>query len=195
MTLLQIFSTNQMKPNALFRLARTVHVIASLGMLTLAMAAIPLPAADSTGKPKRPAIYDTKADGEKQVADALATAKREGKNVLLQFGANWCPDCHAMHGLFQSDPQIAAMLKAGYVVALINVDRIDGQQHNAKTIERFGNPITNGIPALIIVNSSGAVLNTNPTDRLKDTDYRFPDKVLAFLKKWTPSAKSKPGTK
>ena len=164
-------------------------------MLLLVLTAFPLSAAESTGKPKRPAIYDTKADGEKQVADALATAKREGKIVLLQFGANWCPDCHAMHGLFQSDPQIAAVLKAGYVVALIDVDRIDGQQHNAKTIERFGNPITNGIPALIIVNSSGAVLNTNPTDRLKDTDYRFPDKVLAFLKKWAPAAKSKPATK
>ena len=185
----------QMKTKSRSLSIRPLQAISSLAMLALAMAAISLFAADSTGKPKRPAIYDPKADGEKQVADALAAAKRESKNVLLQFGANWCRDCHAMHGLFQSDPQIAAALKAGYVMALIDVDRIDGQQHNARTIERFGNPITNGIPALIIVNSHGAVLNTNRTDRLNDTDYRFPDKVLAFLKNWAPIAKSRPGTK
>ena len=169
------------------------RVAVSLAVTVVVLTPIPLPGADAASRPKRPAIYDTKADGEKQVADALAAAKRESKNVLLQFGANWCPDCHAMHGLFQTNAQIAATLKAGFVVAMIDVDRIDGQQHNAKTVERFGNPITNGIPALIILDGNGVLLNRNASDRLKDTDYRFPEKVLAFLKKWAPGARTPPG--
>ncbi len=98
-------------------------------------------AAEAADTPKhRLSIYDPKADGEKQIADALAMAKREGKNVLLQFGANWCPDCHAMHRLFQTDPEIAAVLKAGYVPVMIDVDSREGPMRNAAIVARFGNP-------------------------------------------------------
>src|SRR6185369_3055742 len=183
----------EMKPNVPFELIRQVRVVRSLGMLALALVTTATSAADATGKPKRPAIYDAKADGEKQIAEALAAAKRESKNVLLQFGANWCPDCHAMHGLIQTNRQIAATLQASYVVAMIDVDKTSGQQHNAKTIERFGNPITNGIPTLLILDGNGTILNAKTTDRLKDTDHRYPDKVLEFLKKWAPAALSPGG--
>ena len=39
--------------------------------------------------PERPKLYDTSADGKKQVAAALKTAKAGDKRVLLKFGANW----------------------------------------------------------------------------------------------------------
>jgi thiol-disulfide isomerase/thioredoxin len=45
-------------------------------------------------KPTRPAIYDRTADGTRQIEEALKTTKAEKKNVLLQFGANWCGWCH-----------------------------------------------------------------------------------------------------
>ena len=38
---------------------------------------------------ERPKLYDTRADGKKQIAAALQTAKAEDKRVLLKFGANW----------------------------------------------------------------------------------------------------------
>jgi hypothetical protein len=37
-----------------------------------------------------PPIYDTAADGTNQIADALVVAKKDGKRVLLQFGATGC---------------------------------------------------------------------------------------------------------
>ena len=146
-------------------------------------------AAEAPDAPKhRSSIYDLKADGEKQLADALATAKREGKNVLLQFGANWCPDCHAMHRLFQTDGQIAAVLKAGYVSVMIDVDSREGPMRNAAVVARFGNPIEGGIPALVVLAADGAQLTPKGTRDLKDDDHRHPDKVLAFLKRWAPGA-------
>jgi thiol:disulfide interchange protein len=56
----------------------------------------------------KPAIYDESADGSKQIAEALALAGKDGKRVLLQFGANWCPWCHKLHALFETDKDIAA---------------------------------------------------------------------------------------
>ncbi|PYJ61945.1 MAG: hypothetical protein DME24_05195 [Verrucomicrobia bacterium] len=37
----------------------------------------------------RPKLYDTAADGKKQIADAIKIAKTEGKRIILKFGANW----------------------------------------------------------------------------------------------------------
>src|SRR5580658_9866651 len=68
-----------------------------------------------------PNIYDESADGSKQIADALALAGKDGKRVLLQFGANWCPWCHKLHSLFEKDQAIAARLKSDYVVVLVDV--------------------------------------------------------------------------
>src|SRR5205814_546838 len=77
-----------------------------------------LSAAAEAPAASRKKIYDELADGTKQIADALAIAKKEKKRVLLQFGANWCGWCHKLHDLFASDPEIKAKIKSSYVVVL-----------------------------------------------------------------------------
>jgi hypothetical protein len=39
--------------------------------------------------PNQPALYDAKADAVHAVAEALRTAKKDQKRVLIEFGANW----------------------------------------------------------------------------------------------------------
>src|SRR5688500_7764224 len=78
-------------------------------------------------KGEKPKLYDESADGTKQIVDALVTAKKENKRVLLQFGANWCGWCHKLHHTFETDKAVAAVLKANYVVVLIDVNK----NHNA----------------------------------------------------------------
>ena len=45
------------------------------------------------------------ADGH-PVGGALTAAKADGKHVLLDFGADWCPDCRVLGKLFE-DPAVA----------------------------------------------------------------------------------------
>jgi len=142
--------------------------------------------ADKPAKPARAPIYDTKADGAEQVADALATAKREHKNVLLQFGANRCGWCHKLHNLFQSDKDIAAVLKTNYVVVLIDVDKVDGKSHNADVNTRYGDPCRFGLPAIVVLDFDGKQLTTQDTGKLEAGNRHDPAKVLAFLKQWSP---------
>ncbi len=71
---------------------------------------------------KRPDIYDNKADGTAQIAEAVAQARRDHKRVLLQFGANWCIWCHRLHDLFENDSLIAQKLPyRGYGRTVITV--------------------------------------------------------------------------
>ena len=84
-------------------------------LLLAALAAPLLSGAEAETPPlQRPPIYDRAADGEKQLADALARAKAGRKRVLAMFGANWCVWCHRLHGLMQSDPGLAAILAKDY---------------------------------------------------------------------------------
>ena len=78
----------------------------------------------------------------------------------MQFGANWCGWCHKLHDLFKKDRKIAKVLMYDYEVVLIDVDRIDGKQHNVKVNERYGNPTKLGLPVLVVLDADGKQLIT-----------------------------------
>ena len=134
-----------------------------------------------------PPIYDTAADGQKQIADALRDAQKAGKHVLVVFGANWCGWCHKLHKLFADDKDVAAALTAGYVVVWIDVDEVDGKRHNAALDELYGQPTQFGLPAIVVLDSLGTQLATEDTNKLEADKQHDPRKVLAMLEKWQPA--------
>src|SRR5436190_14591473 len=107
----------------------------ALSYLSVVFISLPLSlrAAD-VAKANQPGIYDGSADGKKQIADAVVVAKREHKRILLQFGANWCGWCIKLHHLFETDKSVSQELKAGYVLALIDVN----EGHNKDLVVKYG---------------------------------------------------------
>jgi thioredoxin-related protein len=140
--------------------------------------------AQATPHPKTggPDIYDESADGSKQIADALIVARKEGKNVLLQFGANWCIWCHRLHDLYASDKDIAGILKENFVVVMVDVNK----EHNQEVDLKYGHPMSHGLPVIVILNAEGKQLTTKDSGELEEGDHHSPVKVAAFLKEWTP---------
>ena len=135
-----------------------------------------------TPKQAKPDIYDPKANGAQQIETALASAKKAKKNVLLQFGANWCGWCHKLHELCASDKQIAAEIKKSFVVVMIDVN----EKHNADIDAKYGNPTKHGLPVIVVLDKDGKQLHTQDTAKLEEGDHHVPAKVLAFLKQWAP---------
>lgn len=144
------------------------------------------PAQTVTKRAAPPAIYDVKANGTEQIEKALAQARKERKNVLLQFGANWCGWCHKLHGLFASDKSIATELKKNYVVVLIDVDK----SHNADVVKKYDNPVRFGLPVIVVLDAQGKPLTTQDTAKLEVGDHHDPGKVMDFLRQWTPKPKT-----
>src|ERR1051325_1608691 len=97
----------------------------------------------------RKKIYDESLDGNKQIAEALAKARKEKKHVLLQFGANWCGWCHKLHELFATDAGIKTKLKRDYVVVLVDVN----EDHNSDVNKKYGNPMQFGLPAIVVLDA------------------------------------------
>jgi|ERR1043166_4404652 thiol:disulfide interchange protein len=133
-------------------------------------------------KSTRPNIYDESSNGAKQIADALVMAKKEHKHVLLQFGANWCGWCHLLHKLFETDNGIAEKLKSDYVVVMIDVNK----GHNQEIDTRYGHPTKFGLPVIVVLDADGKQLTTQDTGKLEEGDHHNPEKVMAFLKEWSP---------
>ena len=44
------------------------------------------------------------SDAAADIRAALARAKADGKHLLLDFGADWCPDCRVLGSLMESEP-------------------------------------------------------------------------------------------
>jgi thiol:disulfide interchange protein len=157
-----------------------------LGLLAVLLASIAGVEAGDTPPPAKAVIYDESADGSKQITEALAKAGKDDKRVLLQFGANWCPWCHKLHSLCETDKDIAARIKRDYVVVLIDVNK----GHNRVVDAKYGHPTLHGLPVLVVLDTDGKQLTTKDSGELEDGNHHSPVKVLAFLEKWSPKNRS-----
>jgi quinoprotein glucose dehydrogenase len=145
--------------------------------------------ASAAAKPKRPPIYNEKADAKADIEAALALAKREHKRVLLKFGGNWCGWCYKLHDVFTHDPAVADVLSHGFVVVLVDVNS------NRKLLEHYApDEQRPGFPYLVVLDADGKVLKNQQTDMLEEGPKHNPAKVKAFLVKWSPSNAPAPTT-
>lgn len=169
-------------------LRRLPLVLFAMLAFTASLVARPNAKATEPEYPKLgPDLYDPKSDGNAQIATALITAKTEKKNVLLMFGANWCIWCRRLDRTFASEPKIAAALKENYVLVLIDSNWRNGTKRNEELNLRYGNPLKEGLPVLVVLDAAGQQLTTQETGALEDGGSAHdPAKVSAFLARWAP---------
>ena len=98
--------------------------------------------------------YDENANAEEQISDALETAKLNNRYVLLQMGGNWCPDCRTL-GEYFSRPEIKTWLDERVVLVSVDVGEWD---RNLDIVEEYENPISEGIPALVLLDSENQII-------------------------------------
>jgi thiol-disulfide isomerase/thioredoxin len=134
-----------------------------------------------TGQP-----YDEQADARQAIATALQHASEDQKHILLDFGANWCPDCVALERMMEQEP-LHSFLEENYHVVPVDVGEWDT---NLAIAAEYGNPIEAGIPALVILDPAGQVLTTTSDGSMATASSTTPDEILSFLQQWAPGAAS-----
>ena len=97
--------------------------------------------------------YDESANAEIDLANAIAEANNKNKHILIEMGANWCPDCRTLGRYFQR-ADIKAWLDERFIVVAVDVGEWD---KNLEIAERYGNPISEGIPSLVVLDSKGVM--------------------------------------
>lgn len=125
-------------------------------------------------------IYDPAADAKAEIAGALKKAAATHKRVLLEFGGNWCYDCHVLNAAMH-EPDMAPLM-ARYVV--VHVDIGDPGAKNEDIAAKYRVVIDKGVPALAVLSDTGALLYSDQHGEFEKARSMDPDDVIAFLKKW-----------
>lgn len=144
-------------------------------------------AATKSGKPAvteraLPDRYDPKRDPAADLKIALGLAKADGKAVLIDFGADWCPDCHVLHELFDS-AATKPLLERDYHLMAVDVGEFD---HNLAFAEKYIDLERSGIPALVVLSPEGEIRVATNDGSFASARNMDSGDVNAFLTKWAP---------
>ena len=123
--------------------------------------------------------YDEAADAAGEVGRAFAAARRSGRLVLLDFGANWCPDCRVLAGMMV-EPAVASFLGAHFETVRVDVGRFD---RNMDLARRYGVTIK-AIPALLVLTPDGRLLDPDGTVALGNARSMTTQAVVDLLAAW-----------
>jgi len=114
-----------------------------------------------------------------QYESSLAKAKSENRKLIIVFGADWCPDCRVLDGIF-ADPETKTLLDSEFVVMKVDVGRFD---KNLSLNDQLGNPIQNGIPSLVVVSPKGEFITSTKGGEFSNASKMTKEQVLAYLYK------------
>ena len=97
-------------------------------------------------------FYIEGVDAKKELSLSLLEAKKKNSYLLLDFGANYCPDCRQLSRLFKTR-EIKEWLNKRLILLPIDV----GMSHeiNRDISRKYGDPVKSGIPSLVLLDSSG----------------------------------------
>lgn len=131
-------------------------------------------------------LYNPYADVTKEVALALAKAKKEKKQVLLQIGGNWCVNCYRLNSLMKTDALLKQLVENNYIVYHLNYSP---ENKNLSYLKKLGYPQRFGFPVLVVLDGeTEAVIHTQDVGLLEKGNGYDAGKVKMFLKGWSRGA-------
>ena len=132
------------------------------------------------GAAQAPPLYPV-GEARADIAAATAAAKRDGKHVILDFGADWCPDCRVLDVVLK-DPVAKPFVEANFHIVRIDVGRRD---RNSDLAEQYRATSGEWIPALVALDSSGAIIGGTSTE-VRFTRRTTPAELVELLQRWAP---------
>jgi thiol:disulfide interchange protein len=87
--------------------------------------------------------------------EALHKAQTDGKPVLVDFSAIWCPTCRTLHEQVFTDAKVKAAINAQFVLARVDYESPEA----AAFMARYD---VHGFPTLLVLKADGALIRSVP---------------------------------
>jgi thiol:disulfide interchange protein len=142
-------------------------------------------AVGSPARSAQPDIYPPPERASADIAAALKSAAASHKRVILDFGGNWCTDCHVLDWYFH-DAVNGPLLAANYVLVHINIGHLDT---NADIAARYQIPFSKGVPAIAVLDDQGRLLYSQKGGEFEAMRRMQSAAVTDFLVHWKPLAR------
>ncbi len=128
-------------------------------------------------------LYSDTADAKADIAAAEVTARKYHRNILLDFGGNWCGDCQVLDIYMHQSPNQELVAK-NFVVVHVDIGRYD---KNVDLAKKYGIPLAKGVPALAVLSPTGRMLYSQKQGEFENMRNMDPASLTAFLTKWKPA--------
>ncbi len=146
-----------------------------------AIAAAMLAFAGSALAEEKP-LYDENANARADIRSAVSQARKEHTHVVLDFGGNWCLDCHVLEKAMEQ-PELAPIVRKNFIVVHIDVGRFD---KNLDIAEEYHVPLNKGVPALAVLDANGKLLYAQEQGEFEGARRLSLDTIKAFFEQWRP---------
>lgn len=133
-------------------------------------------------------VYNETINTKAQIDSALVKAADESKFVICQVGGNWCPWCLKFAQFIVDDAEIASLIEKNFVYIHVNYSRTDKSEATKATMARLNNPQRFGFPVFVLLDEQGKALHIQDSSFLESGKTYDREKVLRFLRCWTPQA-------
>jgi thiol:disulfide interchange protein len=133
-------------------------------------------------------VYNTQANPNEQLNQAIQEATKSGKHIWLEIGANWCKWCLEFDRFSHADAEIDSISKADFIVVKINYDAKNAQCK--AFMKKLSYPQRFGFPVFVILDAQGNRLHTQNSAYLESGLGVAYDKkkVIDFLQHWNPAS-------
>ena len=111
---------------------------------------------------------------------AFINNNKKGKQPLIIFGANWCPDCRILEGTLQL-PTVKKFMQENYSILHIDLGEYD---INMSLLEVLGIPKEEGVPRVVIFDNQGNPLNLETNDRWRTARDSKQQEIFNYFQKY-----------
>src|SRR4030095_6204003 len=94
------------------------------------------------------ALYKPEENAKLALDAVISDAAKQGKNVFVQIGGNWCSWCARFHELATKDKQVDSALQKNFVVYHLNYSK---ENKNPEVMKQLEYPQRFGFPVFIIL--------------------------------------------
>jgi thiol:disulfide interchange protein len=130
-----------------------------------------------------PDIYPAPEQAKPDLDSAIKQARAEHRRVIVDFGGNWCTDCHVLDS-YMHDPANQPIIDKGFVVVHVNIGERD---RNLEIAQRYHIPLGKGVPALAVLDSRGRLLYSQKGGEFEAMRRMDSSSVTEFLRRWMPA--------
>ena len=124
-----------------------------------------------------PLPYDGKIYSIDELNDFISGSITSGKQPIIIFGANWCPDCRIFSGTMDI-PKISKFIDNKFNILYIDVLRYE---INMQLMEEYGIPSEEGIPRVLVFDKDKNVINDSNTTEWRTARERTSQEIFNFF--------------
>ena len=124
-----------------------------------------------------PLPYDGKTYSVDELNNFIDLTIKSGKQPILIFGANWCPDCRIFSGTINI-PKIKSYIDNNFDILYIDVKRYE---INMELMEEYGIPSAEGIPRVLVFDEKKKLINNSNTAEWRTARDRSKQEIFNFF--------------